>query len=86
MSIWFSSFSSFCAGTFGNVLLEIQIMRPPNKRLMDSPVCWRRGLIPSLDVPGAGTQQTQRTSWWARELMFSGSSTELSKSCMKGYY
>ena len=62
----FPSFTSFCVETFGNVLLEIQTMRPPKQRSINSPVCWRRGLIPSLDVPGAGTHQTQQSSRWSR--------------------
>jgi hypothetical protein len=66
VSTWISSFISFCAEAFGNVLLEIQITKQPKRQLIDSPVCWRRGLIPSLDVRGAGTQQTQQTSRWAR--------------------
>ena len=66
MSIWISSFTSFCAEAFGNVLLEIQITRQPKQRLMDTPACWRRGLVRPLDVLGAGTHQTQQTSWWAR--------------------
>ena len=68
MSIWFPSIS-FCAEAFGN-MLEIQIMRPPKRRLTDSPVCWRRDLIPSLDVRGAGIQQIQQTSRWARASIF----------------
>lgn len=72
----FPPFASFCAEVFGNVLLEIQIMRPPKQRLIDSPVFSQRGLIPSLGVLGAGTQQTQQTSRWAM-LLFSRYSTEL---------
>ena len=56
MSIWMSSFTSFCAEVSRNVLIEIQITRPPKKRLIDSPVFLRSGLILRLDVLGAGTQ------------------------------
>ena len=60
LAVWVLSglppFTSFCAEAFGNVLLEIQITRPPKQRLMDSLVCSQRGLIPLLDALGAGTQ------------------------------
>lgn len=70
LAVWVSGFPPsyrFVAEALGNInVLEIQITKQPKQRSIDSLVCWRRGLIPSLDVRGAGTQQTQQTSRWAR--------------------